>query len=198
MTKEWDSYFKKVENKEMEPLYLENLPFRFDTRGIIYNRRNHLYKVSIGSSSSSKIVNGDKENFISIGSVVEKGSSLYFTASSYNESGTMLDEKIVKKTGSSLKTIRSEGSWGKLFIFNNDLYGIGLEKRFDWPTNISIFKISDAGKTTMLYQNLDRTITNVKCKDSSMYVLYEDSGKQLLAKVAVSYTHLTLQTPPYE
>ena len=84
----------------MEPLYLENLPFRFDTRGIIYNRRNHLYKVSIGSSSSSKIVNGDKENFISIGSVVEKGSSLYFTASSYNESGTMLDEKIVKKTGS--------------------------------------------------------------------------------------------------
>ena len=34
----------------------------------------------------------------------------------------------------------------------------------------------------MLYQNLDRTITNVKCKDSSMYVLYEDSGKQLLAK----------------
>ena len=35
MTKEWDSYFKKVENKEMEPLYLENLPFRFDTRGII-------------------------------------------------------------------------------------------------------------------------------------------------------------------
>ncbi len=168
VTKEWDSYFKKLDNKEMEPLYLENLPFRFDTRGIIYNRRNHLYKVNISSSSSSKIINGDKENFISIGSIVEKESSLYFTASSYNETGTMLDEKILKKTGNSLETIRTEGSWGKLFVFNNDLYGIGLEKRFDWPTNISIFKISDSGRTRILYPDLDRTVTNVKCSDSSM------------------------------
>tara|TARA_Y100001960_G_scaffold37115_1_gene35023 strand:- start:5303 stop:7165 length:1863 start_codon:yes stop_codon:yes gene_type:complete len=182
VTKEWDSYFKKLDNKEMEPLYLENLPFRFDTRGIIYNRRNHLYKVNISSSSSSKIINGDKENLISIGSIVEKGSSLYFTASSYNETGTMLDEKILKKTGNSLETIRTKGSWGKLFVFNNDLYGIGLEKRFDWPTNISIFKISDSGRTRILHPDLDRTVTNVKCSDSSMYVLYEDSGKQLLAK----------------
>ena len=182
VTKEWDKSFKSIENKEMEPLFLENIPYRFDTRGIIFNKRNHIYKVNISNQKSSKIIDGDKEGFISIGSIVEKGSSLYFTASSYNESGSMLDEKIIKKTGNKLETIHTEGMWGKLFIFNNELHGIGLNKRFEWPTNISIHQIKDTGKTSVLYKDLDRPITNVKCRDSFMYILYEDSGKQLLGK----------------
>ena len=56
----------------MEPLYLENIPYRFDTRGIIFNKRNHIYKVNISNQKSSKIIDGDKEGFISIGSIVEK------------------------------------------------------------------------------------------------------------------------------
>ena len=182
VTKEWSKPFKSIDDKDMEPLYLENIPFRFDTRGIIYNKRNHLYKVNVSSTTSQKIIDGDKEDFLSIGSVVESGSSIYFTASSYNKSGSTLDEKIIKKTGNKLKTIHTEGMWGKLFIFNDELYGIGLDRRFDWPTNISIRKIKDTGKTTLLYPGLDRPVTNVKCEDSSMYILYEDSGKQLLAK----------------
>ena len=182
VTKEWDKSFKSIENKEMEPLFLENIPYRFDTRGIIFNKRNHIYKVNISNQKSTKIIDGDKEGFISIGSIVEKGSSLYFTASSYNESGSMLDEKIIKKTGNKLETIQTKGMWGKLFIFNNELHGIGLNKRFEWPTNISIHQIKDTGKTTVLYKDLDRPITNVKCRDSFMYILYEDSGKQLLGK----------------
>ncbi len=92
----------------MEPLYLENIPFRFDTRGIIYNKRNHVYKVNVLSQKNQKIIDGDKENLISIGSVVESGNSIYFTAGSYNEAGSMLDEKIIKKTGNNLKTIHSK------------------------------------------------------------------------------------------
>ena len=182
VTKEWDKSFKSIDDKEMEPLYLENIPYRFDTRGIIFNKRNHIYKVNVSNQKSSKIIDGDKEGFISIGSIVEKESSLYFTATSYNESGSMLDEKIIKKTGNKLETIHTEGMWGKLFIFNNELHGIGLNKRFEWPTNISIHQIKDTGKTTVLYKDLDRPITNVKCIDSFMYISYEDSGKQLLGK----------------
>ena len=85
ITKEWSKSFKSIEDKEMEPLYLENIPFRFDTRGIIYNKRNHVYKVNVLSQKNQKIIDGDKENLISIGSVVESGNSIYFTASSYNE-----------------------------------------------------------------------------------------------------------------
>ena len=182
VTKEWEKSFKSIDDKEMEPLYLENIPYRFDTRGIIFNKRNHVYKINVSNQKSSKIIDGDKEGFISIGSIVEKESSLYFTASSYNESGSMLDEKIVKKTGTKLQTIHTEGMWGKLFIFNNELHGIGLNKRFEWPANISIHQIKDTGKTSVLYQDLDRPITNVKCSNSFMYILYEDSGKQLLGK----------------
>ena len=182
ITKEWDKSFKSIDDKEMEPLYLENIPYRFDTRGIIFNKRSHIYKVNVSSQKSSKIIDGDKEGFISIGSIVEKGNSIYFTASSYNESGSMLDEKIIKKTGNKLETIHTEGMWGKLFIFNNELHGIGLNKRFEWPTNTSIHQIKDTGKTNVLYQDLDRPITNVECRDSFMYILYEDSGKQLLGK----------------
>ena len=119
LTKKSRAGFKSINNKEMEPLYLENIPYRFDTRGIIFNKRNHIYKVNISNQKSSKIIDGDKEGFISIGSIVEKGSSLYFTASCYNESGSMLDEKIIKKTGNKLETIHTKGMWGKLFIFNN-------------------------------------------------------------------------------
>ena len=75
-TKEWSKSFKSIEDKEMEPLYLENIPFRFDTRGIIYNKRNHVYKVNVLSQKNQKIIDGDKEDFISIGSVVENGSSI--------------------------------------------------------------------------------------------------------------------------
>ena len=31
VTKEWDKSFKSIDDKEMEPLYLENIPYRFDT-----------------------------------------------------------------------------------------------------------------------------------------------------------------------
>ena len=182
VTKEWDESFKSIEDKDMEPLYLENIPYRFDTRGIIFNKRNHVYKVNISNQRKTKIIDGDKEGFISIGSIVESGDSLYFTAYSYNKSGSMLNEKIIKKTGNKLKTIHKEGMWGKLFIFNNELHGIGLDKRFDWPTNISIHQIKDTGKTSLLYSSLDRPIVDVKCEDSFMYILYEDSGKQLLAR----------------
>ena len=189
VTKEWDKNFDSLENKEKEPLYIENLPFRFDTQGIIYNKRSHIYKVNISSSKSSKIVNGYKDdylsipsNLISINSLVENKSSIYFTANTYNKLGTMLEERIVKKTTKTLETINTGGSWSKLFIFKDQLYGIGLKNRFDWPTNMSIYQIRDTGRTKLLYQNLDRTIVDVKCTASFMYILYEDSGKQLIAK----------------
>ncbi|MCH1558724.1 MAG: hypothetical protein L7T23_01090, partial [Alphaproteobacteria bacterium] len=91
---DWDENFEKVEDKQDEPFYLENIPHKFDTRGVIFNKRNHIYKVNIETGKSSKIINGDKENFISIGSVVEHAGQLYFTASVYNDMGTMLEERI--------------------------------------------------------------------------------------------------------
>ena len=47
VTSEWSKEFKNVEDRNSEPMYYENLPFRFDTRGIIYNKRAHVYKVNI-------------------------------------------------------------------------------------------------------------------------------------------------------
>jgi len=189
VTKEWDKNFDTIENKEKEPLFIKNLPFRFDTKGIIYNKRSHIYKVNISSSKSSKIINGYKDdylsipnNLISINSLVESKSSFYFTANTYNKLGTMLEERIIKKSAKQLETINTSGSWSKLFIFKDQLYGIGLKNRFDWPTNHSIYQIKDSGRTKLFYQNLDRTIIDVKCTASFMYILYEDSGKQLIAK----------------
>ena len=94
----------------------------------------------------------------------------------------MLEEKIIKKTTKTFETINTGGSWSKLFIFKDQLYGVGLNNRFDWPTTQNIYQIRDTGRTRLLYENLDRTIVDVKCTESFMYILYEDSGKQLLAK----------------
>jgi dipeptidyl aminopeptidase/acylaminoacyl peptidase len=179
---DWEKEFKKVEDKDNEPFYLENIPHKFDTRGVIFNRRCHLYKVNIETGTSSKIIDGDKENIISIGSVLEHTGSLYFSINVYNDTGTMLEERIIKKTPKGLQTVHSKGMWSKLFSFNGKLHGVGLKNRFEWPTTTSIHEISDSGKTKKIDENFDRTIVDVKTFENSMYVLYEDSGKQLLGK----------------
>ena len=179
---DWEKEFKKVEDKDNEPFYLENIPHKFDTRGVIFNRRCHLYKVNIETGTSSKIIDGDKENIISIGSVLEHVGSLYFSINVYNDMGTMLEERIIKKTPKGLQTVHSKGMWSKLFSFNGKLHGVGLKNRFEWPTTTSIHEISDSGKTKKIDENFDRTIVDVKTSENSIYVLYEDSGKQLLGK----------------
>ena len=179
---DWEKEFKKVEDKDDEPFYLENIPHKFDTRGVIFNRRCHVYKVNIETGKSSKIIDGDKENIISIGSVLEHAESLYFSINVYNDMGTMLEERVIKKTSKGLRIIHSKGMWIKLFSFNGKLHGVGLKNRFEWPTTTSIHEISDSGKTKKIDENFDRTIVDVKTFENSMYVLYEDSGKQLLGK----------------
>lgn len=177
---DWEKSFSKIQDKNDEPFYLENIPHRFDTRGVIFNRRCHIYKVNVMTGTSSKIVDGDKENLTSLGSVVEHEKYLYFSTSAYNEMGTMLQERIIKKTSEGLEIIHSKGMWSKLFSFNGKLYGVGLKNRFDWPTITSIYEISDSGKTRKIDNNFDRTIVDIKTTENLMYVLYEDSGKQLL------------------
>ena len=177
---DWEKSFSKIQDKNDEPFYLENIPHRFDTRGVIFNRRCHIYKVNVVTGTSSKIVDGDKENLTSLGSVVEHEKYLYFSTSAYNEMGTMLQERIIKKTSEGLEIIHSKGMWSKLFSFNGKLYGVGLKNRFDWPTVTSIYEISDSGKTRKIDNNFDRTIVDIKTTENLMYVLYEDSGKQLL------------------
>ncbi|MDA8896784.1 S9 family peptidase [Acidimicrobiia bacterium] len=177
---DWEKSFSKIQDKNDEPFYLENIPHRFDTKGVTFNRRCHIYKVNVVTGTSSKIVDGDKENLTSLGSVVEHGKYLYFSTSAYNEMGTMLQERIIKKTSEGLEIIHSKGMWSKLFSFNGKLYGVGLKNRFDWPTVTSIYEISDSGKTRKIDNNFDRTIVDIKTTENLMYVLYEDSGKQLL------------------
>ena len=60
ITKEWSDEFKKIENKADQPTVINKLPFRFDTTGVIYNKRFHIYKVNISSLKIEKIVDGDK------------------------------------------------------------------------------------------------------------------------------------------
>ena len=79
ITNEWSEEFKKIDNKDSEPMYFENLPFRFDTKGIIYNKRSHIYKVNLNTKKFSKIVNGDKNNILSIQSLVEGKKNLIFS-----------------------------------------------------------------------------------------------------------------------
>jgi len=94
---DWEKEFKKIEDKNDEPFYLENMPHKFDTRGVIFNKRSHIYRVNIETGKSLKIIDGDRENLISIGSLVEHANHLYFTANVYNNMGTMLEERLSRK-----------------------------------------------------------------------------------------------------
>ena len=180
ITNEWSEEFKKIENKDSEPMYFENLPFRFDTKGIIYNKRSHIYRVNLNTKKFSKIVNGDKDNIISIESLVEAKKSIIFSYDQYNSKGTMLEEKIGSLEATKINEIYSSGSMGNLFYYENEINAVGIRKRFDWPTNTTILKVSDNGKISYRYPSFDRNIVKAKVNDNTLFFLYEDSGKTLL------------------
>ena len=180
ITSEWGEEFKNIEDKNSEPMYYENLPFRFDTRGIIYNKRANVYKVNIRTKKFNKIIDGDAKNIISIESLVEGDKGLVLSFDQYNSKGTMLEEKIGALEGSKLKEIYSQGSMGNLFYYEGGLHAVGMRKRFDWPTNTTVLKISKSGKVSFKYHSFDRNIIKAEVNESILYFLYEDSGKTLL------------------
>ena len=87
------------------------MPFRFDTTGVIYNKRFHIYKVKTSTGKSQKIIDGDKELFLSISSLLEIDSDMYFIASKHNQDGTMLEDQIIKFSDSQLTVINTGGMW---------------------------------------------------------------------------------------
>ncbi len=181
VTSEWREDFKSIKKKNEEPMRYDSLPFRFDTRGIIYNKRGHVYKVNLKSKKSNQLINGDKEQFISIDSVVPNGNVLYFIAERYNSKGTMLDEVLAKLEKGKISELIIGGMMGNLFFYEDTLHAIGLRKRFEWPTNSTILKINEKTKNiSFKYKTFDRNINNAKVLDSNLYFTYEDSGKALL------------------
>ena len=180
ITGEWSKEFKNIEDKNSEPMYYENLPFRFDTRGIIYNKRAHVYKVNIQTKKSTKIIDGDTKDIISIESLVEGDKGLVLSFDQYNSEGTMLEEKIGAIEGSKIKEIYSKGSMGNLFYYKDELHAVGMRKRFDWPTNTTFLKISNTGNVSYKYRSFDRNIVKAEVNEDILYFLYEDSGKTLL------------------
>ena len=180
VTSEWSKEFKNIEDRNSEPMYYENLPFRFDTRGIIYNKRAHIYRVNIQTRKFTKLIDGDTRDIISIASLVEGERNIVLSFDQYNIKGTMLEEKIGAIEGSKIKEIYSKGSMGNLFYYEDALHAVGLRKRFDWPTNTSILKISNSGKVSYKFHSFDRNIVKAEVNESILYFLYEDSGKTLL------------------
>ena len=188
ITKEWSDEFKKIENKTDQPTVINKLPFRFDTTGVIYNKRFHIYKINISSLKIEKIVDGDKESLLSISSLIEVGSDLYFIGSQHNENGTMLEEHIIKLVKSKLVKINSGGMFNQIFCLKDKLYAVGLRKRFDWPTNTTILKVSENGKLSFLEHSFDRNVVSVKIHNNEIFCLYEDSGRTLLRNVSKKET----------
>ncbi len=180
VTNEWSKDFKNIEEKEEEPLYYENLPFRFDSVGIIYNKRSHVYKVNLQSKKSTTVVNGDKENILSIDSLVEHKNLITLSYSKYNSAGTMLEESIGTVKNRTIYDIFKKGSISNLFYYKDTLHGVGLKSRFDWPTNPTILKFSKSGNLSFKFKLFDRNISKAKVHNSVLYFLYEDSGKTLL------------------
>ena len=183
VTKEWNEEYKNIEDKNDEPKYYESLPFRFDTLGVIFNKRSHIHKINLTTNKASTLVNGDKEDLLSIGSLHLIGSTLYFVGNKHNEQGTMLTEKIGRVDGNKISYIHEGGMLGNLFSKNDQLHAVGLRNRFDWPTNTSILKFSNKGKLSFLEHTFDRNVEMAKVYDQNIYCLFEDSGKKLLRNV---------------
>ena len=68
----WNSKYKEINEKESEPKYIENLPFRYDNIGDIFNKKSQLLEVNIKSKTVKTIADTEKTDYLSIQSVVKK------------------------------------------------------------------------------------------------------------------------------
>ena len=119
-----DSRFVYVSIKEPtgesaeEPLYITSLPFRFDNKGLIFNKRNSIDKINILTNDAERLVDGFQDHILSINSYLIKDNSLIYITDSYNKEGNDLVERIVKtEMGSGEKEIIHEGgNWWEVPI----------------------------------------------------------------------------------
>ena len=84
------------EEKAEEPLYITSLPFRFDDKGLIFNKRASIDKINISTNDSERLVDGFQDHILSINSYLIKDNSLIYITDSYNKEGNDLIERIVK------------------------------------------------------------------------------------------------------
>ena len=183
-----DSRFVYVSIKEPtgesaeEPLYITSLPFRFDNKGLIFNKRNSIDKINILTNDAERLVDGFQDHILSINSYLIKDNSLIYITDSYNKEGNDLVERIVKtEMGSGEKEIIHEGgNWWELVCLEDNLYAVGLSSRMDWPKTPSLYSVTTNGDTEDLLKELDRDVVDVKKIDKEIYITYEDSGKVCL------------------
>jgi len=177
----WNSKYKEIKEKESEPKYIENLPFRYDNIGDIFNKKSQLLEVNIKSKTVKTIADTEKTDYLSIQSAVKIKNTYYFLSSKHNKQGTELEDDVLQVKGRKLEAIFKGGSFGKLLNHNNELLTIGLKNYMDWPEAVSIYKIENS-KVKKLFTNLDRTVVDIKSFNGELYFTFEDSGKVCVAK----------------
>ena len=171
-----------TEEKAEEPLYITSLPFRFDDKGLIFNKRASIDKINISTNDSERLVDGFQDHILSINSYLIKDNSLIYITDSYNKEGNDLIERIVKtEIGNKEKEIIHEGgSWWELVYSEDKLYAVGLSSRMDWPKTPSLYSVTGNGETEDLLKELDRDVVDVNKINEEIYITYEDSGKVCL------------------
>jgi len=147
------------EERERKPRRIDRVPFRFDNKGWIHDRRRHLYLVDPdGGEESRLLTQGDSEDTAPVWR--PDGTTVAFLGNHHEgngfEPGVTVEEVDVES--GDRRVVVERGSWLHVtYRPDGVMHVVGQPDPWSHPTISSVWRVGDDGELTDLTGHLDRS-----------------------------------------
>ncbi len=178
------------DERKRRPRRITRLPYRFDNRGWVHQRREHLFLVDrVGTPGDERCLTPGDEFEEGLPAWAPDGATVAFTSARHDDRelrpGATIHELDVD-TGE-VRERSGVGDWsGLAYAPDGTLLAVGIPDAGDWPTPIGIHRVTDAG-VEPLASGLDRQVVTgselTVLDDGRVVIRYEDRGRVVAATV---------------
>lgn len=205
---DWTEDWADLEDEERarKPRRIKQLPYRFDNRGWLHDRRAHIYLVDPNGSAAAAAeeAGADAARCLTSGDFYEgeitwnpDGSAIAFTSERHENRGVEPGNQVwvVPRKGGEAVAATPLGIWGvPSYDHAGQLYAIGRDDVWAWPYTMPLVRINEDGTTTDLTGPLDRNLVSFApplapagpqwLEDGSALSTLEDAGRLRVIRIA--------------
>jgi dipeptidyl aminopeptidase/acylaminoacyl peptidase len=151
------------EERKRRPRRIDRVPFRFDNRGWLHDRRRHLYLVDpSGNEDALCLTPGDFDEDQPVWR--PDGRAVAFLSARHDRRGLDFGVEIleVDLESGDQRTLVERGDWVRVsYRSDGVVHAVGQPDPWAHPSIFSLWRIEDSGEPTDLTGHLDRSITTL-------------------------------------
>lgn len=172
------------DERKRRPRRITRTPFRFDNRGWIHERRDHLYLVSRdGTPGEEECLTPGDEFDETLPAWSPDGAHIAFVSRRHGDrdvepGDTVFELDLGRRE---VRELSGVGDWsGLAYAPDGTLHAVGLADVHDWPAPLSLFRLTDDGVEPVA-PDLDRQVVSgddlAFLDDGSIVLRHEDRGR---------------------